>query len=89
MIESDFEDLRTDQEVRWDNFEQLLITGKIKQKAVIRFAGDDFRVKLVARSDEVVTFKVLGDKLWLASNTLAFSLRTMESNDTELIEIIK
>ena len=90
-MESMTEDYRTDQEKRQDAFDDLLFHGRIGQKAVILFAGDEFKVKLIKRREQdgmkLVKFKILGDRHSMDGPNLEFNLGI--EDDSELLEIIK
>lgn len=89
MTKEVVEDLRTDQEIRQDAFDQFVSKGIEGAVARIVFAGDKYKVKLVGRREQdgmnLVRLKIIGNRHEMDGGFLEFNLDL--PNDSELIKI--
>lgn len=87
-IES-IEDLRTDQEIRQDAFDEFVKNGVEGTVAKIVFAGDKYKVRLVGRREQdtmnLVRLEIIGNRHGMDGGFLEFNLDL--PNDSELIKI--
>lgn len=83
------EDLRTDQEIRQDDFDEFVEKGRAGTVAKIVFAGDKYKVRLVGRrkqdSMNLVRLEIIGNRHRMDGGFLEFNLDL--PNDSELIKI--
>lgn len=83
------EDLRTDQEIRQDAFDEYVEKGAKGTLAKIIFAGDTYKVRLVGRREQdgmnLVKLEIIGNRHEMDGNFLEFNLGV--PNDSELLKI--
>lgn len=89
MIKEFVVDLRTDQEIRQDAFDQFVEQSIEGTVAKIVFAGDKYKVRLIVRRQQdgmnLVKLKILGNRHGMDGGFLEFNLDI--PNDSELLKI--
>ncbi len=84
------EDLRIDQEIRQDAFDQFVEQSVEGTVARIVFAGDKYKVRLIGRRKQdgmdLVKLEIIGNRHGMDGKYLEFNLGL--PNDSELLKIL-